>query len=156
MPDDTAELTGNSERIVDLPVKSSDFISLLRVIERIPAQNESWDTMKEVLELGARYGFFAVPSFILQDAPRALECNTGWSIFEFAAKQKYFPLAKLAILYFHNDSKLCHRTSEDFPPNLLADVPGNYGGALIRAMGQQPPESSREGKWERISRSFTL
>jgi hypothetical protein len=157
MPDDTAELTGDSERIVELPVESSGFISLLRVIERIPAQYyEPWNTMKEVLDIGARYEFFAVSSFILQGAHRALGPVTAWPIFVFAAKQDCFPLAKVAVSHLVGHNVISCASYEDFPLHFLAELPGNYGGALIRAMAKHPKEDVLSEKWEKISSSFTL
>jgi hypothetical protein len=157
MPEDTSGLTGDREGVVDLPVNSEHFVSLLRLLDRQTKRPDiSWSEMEAVLKIGARYEFVAVPDFALIDVGRDMHDQSAWPIFRFASQQRFFALAKFAVSHFHQVNLIAHASPETFYVALLRDIPGDYSAALMRAIAEHAPEKPANNRWMKISGSFTL
>jgi hypothetical protein len=157
MSDHFSQLSDDSEKVIDLPVDSSRFARLMKILDRERKGDVyKWEELEEVLELGKTYDFVALPELVSFSARKCITGPTAWRIFRFASQNDFLGLAKAAIALLSSQ-----RPSDDFKdlaPSVFKDLPGDYSVALLQAMAKYPyrPNVSSDERWRQISMAFAI
>jgi hypothetical protein len=149
MSDHFSQLSDDSEKVIDLPVDSSRFARLMKILDRERKGDVyKWEELEEVLELGKTYDFVTLPELVSFSARKCITGPTAWRIFRFASQNDFIGLAKAAIALLSSQ-----RPSDEFK-----DLPGNYAVALLQAMSKYPyrPNVSSDERWRQISMAFAI
>jgi len=156
MPPHSDGAVANSAKLVHLDCPSSDFASLLGLVDRSGTRKSyMWSELSTIIKLGATYQFVHIPDLVHQPASRCLNSSNAPEIFQFASAHGLSDLAKVSLADFAA-SRFDSYDYNHFGLTFFDEMTPRYAAALVIAMApySHTTHAGSVARWQKISAAF--